>query len=245
MSLTISHPDRTGIGQAIIALRDIEFSWPDDRGFALKIGSFSVEKGERTLLIGPSGSGKSTLLSLMTGVVAPAQGTVSILGKDLFQMSGRARDRFRADHFGIIFQMFNLLPYGAVIDNVLLPLSFAPLRRSRAEARGGAQAEARRLLSSLGLDGQLSEGPAATLSIGQQQRAAAARALIGEPEIVIADEPTSALDRDHQLRFLDLLFTQVEAASSTLLMVSHDRSFIDRFDRVIDLGALTSKERVE
>lgn len=240
-------PDSAGgrLGQTIIELRDVRFAWPDDRGFSLRIDHFSLRKGERTLLIGPSGSGKSTLLSLITGVVAPSQGTVVVLEKDLLQMSGRERDRFRADHFGIIFQMFNLLPYGAVIDNVVLPLSFAPLRRGRAEAHGGAQHEARRLLSALGLDGLLAEGPAATLSIGQQQRAAAARALIGEPEIVIADEPTSALDRDHQLRFLDLLFAQADAAHSTLLMVSHDKSFVDRFDRIIDLAELTSKEPVQ
>ena len=196
------------------------------------------------LLAGPSGSGKSTFLSLLTGIVVPSAGRLEVLGTDLATLSNAARDRFRAEHIGIIFQMFNLLPYGSVTDNVLLPLSFATKRRARTLDKGTPDAEARRLLTSLGLDASDVDGLAASnLSVGQQQRVAAARALIGRPELIIADEPTSALDRDRQQAFLDLLFAEVEAAGTTLIMVSHDEALGQRFDRVLRLNDIAVTDR--
>lgn len=221
-----------------VDLRDVQYTWAPRQPFSLSIPEFRVRSREKLLLLGPSGSGKSTLLNLMTGIVQPQGGTVSILGQDLGDLSTSGRDRYRAEHFGIIFQMFNLLPYGAVLDNVLLPLSFAPMRRMRAAKVGGAEAEARRLLDALGLPTVVARQSAATLSVGQQQRVAAARALIGSPEIVIADEPTSALDEDRQQDFLDLLFSQIEATHATLVMVSHDRRLAPKFDRVLELPLL-------
>ncbi len=215
----------------------MRFAWPGRHGFSLAVDRFAVSRGEKLLLIGPSGTGKSTLLSLLAGIVVPDAGAIRILNADMTTLSARARDRFRAEHIGIIFQMFNLLPYGTVLDNVLLPLSFAPLRRARAEQQGGARKEAERLLAALGLDETLFDGPpAASLSVGQQQRAAAARALIGAPEIVLADEPTSALDAGRQAAFLDLLFDQAGAAGASLIMVSHDERLAPRFDRVAALA---------
>jgi putative ABC transport system ATP-binding protein len=160
---------------------------------------------------------------------------VRIVDTDLGALGSAVRDAFRAAHLGIIFQMFNLVPYLSVLDNVLLPISFAPTRRARALANGGTvESEARRLLEHLGLDAeQIASQPAATLSVGQQQRAAAARALIGTPEIVIADEPTSALDRDRQEDFLNLLFGEVSRVGATLVMVSHDESLAPQFDTVV------------
>src|SRR4029077_7359733 len=114
--------------------------------------SFALRAKERGLLVGPSGAGKSTFLSLMWSTVTPTTGRLEVLGTDMSKLSSSARDRFRAEHFGIIFQMFNLLPYGSVLDNVLLPLSFAPKRRGRASRAGSAEGEAVRLLASLGLD---------------------------------------------------------------------------------------------
>lgn len=224
-----------------IALSDVRFAWPDRRGFALNIGSFSVAAGERLLLLGPSGSGKSTLLSLICGIVRADQGRVEVLGQDLSRLPGPRRDRFRAEHIGVIFQMFNLLPYGTVLDNVLLPLSFAPARRERA---GDGAREAGRLLQALGLETALLAEPASSLSVGQQQRVAAARALIGRPDIIVADEPTSALDSGHRDRFLDLLFEQVGAAGATLVLVSHDQDLAPRFDRVVRLEDVLSRESV-
>jgi putative ABC transport system ATP-binding protein len=163
-----------------------------------------------------------------------------VLDTDLATLDAAARDRARVEHFGIIFQMFNLLPYLSVIDNVLLPLSFSKQRRLRAaEGAATVNAEARRLLGRLGLDAdEFASRSAARLSVGQQQRVAAARALIGRPEILVADEPTSALDRKHQRHFLELLFSEAAAAGTTVVMVSHDETLAPEFDRIVDLDEI-------
>ncbi|MEM7776118.1 MAG: ABC transporter ATP-binding protein [Pseudomonadota bacterium] len=234
------------MSHALIDISNVDFTWPSARAFRLEVAKLEVEVGSRVFLVGPSGSGKSTLLSLICGIVRPQAGKISILGTDIVQLSDVQRDRFRAEHIGVVFQQFNLLPYGSLVDNVLLPLSFAPERLTRVRANGHqASDDARRLLSALGL-GDLPAGmPASDLSIGQQQRVAVARALIGSPELVIADEPTSALDRVAQDRFLDLIFEQLAATQATLLMVSHDERLAERFDRVIDLQDLITVRRVD
>ena len=232
------------VRDAVVAFSDVRFSWPGKKTFSLAIDKFEIKRGERLLLLGPSGSGKSTFLSLLAGIVVPQSGRIDVLGTDTACLSGAARDRFRAQHFGIIFQMFNLLPYGSVIDNVLLPLSFSQLRSTRAGGDGGREATAIRLLSGLGLDQSLIDGGAAArLSVGQQQRVAVARALIGGPEIIVADEPTSALDRNLQITFLELLFAEVAAAGASLIMVSHDESLGPRFDRVVRLDDIAVATR--
>ena len=239
------HP-QSQASHGVIDISGARFTWPGANGFTLAIEAFSLAKSERLLLIGPSGSGKSTFLSLLTGINVPDAGVISILGTDITRLRSASRDRFRAEHMGIIFQMFNLLPYGSVIDNVVLPLSFAKMRRGRVEQMSTADTEARRLLQCLGLGAEDYEGSsAASLSVGQQQRVACARALIGRPELIIADEPTSSLDRDTQLAFLDLLFAEVQHAGGTLVMVSHDPSLAPRFDRAIKLDeiAWTSRKR--
>ena len=219
----------------IVKMLGVRFAWPSGRAFEIAIEDFSLPKGSKTLLVGPSGGGKSTLLSLLCGIVTPQAGEITILGTDIVRLSNAARDRFRAEHIGVIFQMFNLLPYGSVTDNVILPLSFSRDRTTRATLNSDAATEAGRILSELGIDRSLLAGSAAALSVGQQQRVAAARALIGGPELIVADEPTSALDLDHQQRFLDLLFRQVQDAHATLLMVSHDRRIGSLFDSVLEL----------
>jgi putative ABC transport system ATP-binding protein len=232
--------DSPAPGSPVIAVSDLRFTWPGRHAFALAIDRFAVPARERLLLIGPSGSGKSTFLGLICGILTPQAGRIEILGRDIAPMSAAARDAYRAEHFGIIFQMFNLLPYGTVIDNVLLPLSFAPERRRRVTAKAAAEQEAARLLGRLGLAAELVRGSsAARLSVGQQQRVAAARALIGAPELIVADEPTSALDRDRQAAFLELLFSETSEAGATLIMVSHDESLAARFDKVMRLDEIT------
>ena len=220
----------------------VRFAWPGRQAFTLTVERFDASPRETVLITGPSGSGKSTLLSLLCGVLSPSEGSIAILGTDLTRLSAAARDRFRAEHFGIIFQMFNLLPYLSILDNVLLPLSFARGRRQRVVENGRTdETEARRLLGSMGLDADAFAGqPAAALSVGQQQRVAAARALIGAPEIVVADEPSSALDRNRQQEFLDLLFQDVGEAGATLITVSHDESLAPRFDRVLALDEIAA-----
>lgn len=224
----------------IVRMSGVRFAWPGGRNFQIAIDDFSLPRGSKTLLVGPSGGGKSTLLSLLCGIVAPQDGRITILGTDIVSLSSAARDRFRAEHIGVIFQMFNLLPYGSVTDNVVLPLSFTRDRRARVLQKSDAVTEAGRILGALGIDRSFLSGSAAALSVGQQQRVAAARALIGAPELIVADEPTSALDVEHQKRFLDLLFRQVQEARATLLLVSHDRAIGSLFDRVIELEDIVS-----
>ena len=185
---------------------------------------------------GASGSGKSTLLGLLGGVLVPQAGTVRVLGTDLAALSGRARDRFRVDHIGFIFQQFNLIPYLSVLDNVLLPCRLSARRASA--LRRPLVAEAEHLLAELDLDRALWSRRAAALSVGQQQRAAAARALIGTPELVIADEPASALDAARQAGFLKLLRAQCAASRATLIFVSHDERLARHFTRSIALESL-------
>jgi putative ABC transport system ATP-binding protein len=228
----------------VVTASGVSFAWPGRDAFRLSIDSFVLPARSRTLLIGPSGSGKSTFLNLLCGITSPDRGTIRIAGTALEGLNLAARDRFRAEHIGVIFQMFNLLPYGSVIDNVVLPLRFAPARRRRAALHHPVEAEAARLLMALGLPADRHKVPTATLSIGQQQRVAAARALIGAPDLIVADEPTSALDRAHQDRFLDLLFAQLGAAGASLVMVSHDESLGARFDRTVALSDIIAAEDV-
>lgn len=199
-----------------------------------------MQQRERVFLRGPSGSGKTTLLSLIAAVLSADSGSLTVAGHDLATLKGAQRDRFRADHIGLVFQQFNLLPFLSVAQNVSLPCHFSASRRARAIADSGSLDQAaKRLLTALKLDAdQLLHRPAMTLSVGQQQRVAVARALIGRPPLVIADEPTSALDADTRDAFLDLLFTEVEATGASLLFVSHDASLATRFDRQLDLPTL-------
>ncbi len=226
----------------IIELNQVRFSWNSSQTESpiLDISEFQVFPGERVFLKGPSGSGKTTLLGLIGGVLSAQSGTVSVLGQPLHQWKGGKRDKFRASHIGFIFQMFNLIPYLSVIENVLLPCRFAKLRRDRAlKETTDLTAEGLRLLNALDLkDPALLQRSITELSVGQQQRVAAARALIGRPELIIADEPTSALDTDTRAAFLKLLFKECEAANTTLLFVSHDSALASVFDRSLSLPEL-------
>jgi putative ABC transport system ATP-binding protein len=227
-----------------VSFQNVQYTWPGSSPFTLAIERFALAQGEKLLLLGPSGSGKSTFLSLLAGIVVPDKGEIDVLGTNMAQLSGAARDRFRVEHFGIIFQMFNLLPYGSLIDNVLLPLRFSRTRRDRALFEGQLENAATRLLVALGLDESvIATARAASLSVGQQQRVAAARALIGSPQIIVADEPTSALDRNTEGAFLKLLFAQSTAAGASVIMVSHDEGLAQYFDRVIRLDEIAVATR--
>ncbi|CAM3665187.1 ATP-binding cassette domain-containing protein [Parendozoicomonas haliclonae] len=223
----------------VVQLHNTVFCWTQDKP-VLKISELSLFAGEKVFIRGPSGSGKTTLLGLLGGVLTPTDGTVHVLGSDLPRLSPSRRDHFRAEHIGFLFQMFNLIPYLSVIENVVLPLGFSKTRLKKVTAKGTTQEqEALRLLGHLGLnDPQLLKRPVTELSIGQQQRVAAARALIGSPELVIADEPTSALDTEAREAFIKLLFHECDAADSTLIFVSHDPALEPLFDRSLSLPDL-------
>ncbi len=223
---------------AALSLHGLRYRWPGAAADTLAIDDLSLLPGDTVFLRGPSGCGKSTLLSLAAGVVLPDAGEAQLLGQNWASLGASARDRHRAAHLGYIFQQFNLLPYLSVLDNVRLPLRFSPARARRA---GPGAAEA--LLERTGLPSTLWGQRADRLSVGQQQRVAAARALIGAPEVVIADEPTSALDEPLREAFMDLLLDSCAQAGSALLFVSHDARLAERFARVVDLPTLNHAAR--
>jgi len=218
-----------------IQLRDVRFSYSTGREI-LRIGQLQIQKGEHVFLFGPSGSGKTTMLGLLAGVLRASSGAVNILGQDLTTMTAAQRDAFRASHVGYIFQLFNLIPYLSVLDNIVLPCRLSNDRLRRLNGVPMTEA-ARRVAEHLGI-GQLLDDNVANLSVGQQQRVAAARSLIGTPELVIADEPTSSLDYDRREKFIELLFQECRQAHSTLLFVSHDRSLMPLFHRCISLAEI-------
>jgi putative ABC transport system ATP-binding protein len=229
----------TGFDDAV-ELSDVRFSWRATSAPVVDIQSLRVARGERLLLRGPSGSGKSTLLSLVAGVVKPQRGSVRVLGRQLDKFTGATADRFRADHIGVIFQMFNLIGYLSVLENVCLPCAFSDRRRERCEQSGASvEAAAARLLDHLDMSGDdVLRRPVTLLSVGQQQRVAAARALIGAPELVIADEPTSSLDADRRAAFLELLFRECARERATLIFVTHDPTLGPLFDRSVEFADL-------
>ncbi|MGY3923750.1 ABC transporter ATP-binding protein [Aeromonas jandaei] len=223
---------------AVVEIRDLAFAWPGHE-VVLDLPTLTIAKGERVFIKGPSGSGKSTLLGLLAGIQTANHGTLEVLGQPLARLSGRARDHFRAANLGYIFQQFNLLPFLSVLDNVTAALTFSPEKRSRLQAT--PQQEARRLLAELQLPDEALHRPVHALSIGQQQRVAAARALIGSPPLVIADEPTSALDTDNRAAFIKLLFEECDKQGSTLIFVSHDPHLEPLFPRVENLQQLNRR----
>jgi len=214
---------------SLVHLQDVEFQYESAKDKTLDIPSLKIEKGEKVFLFGPSGSGKSTFLEILSGVLTAQKGSVEILGKNLTKMKSGERDQFRAGHLGYIFQSFNLIPYLSVEENILLPLSLSPLRRERLK---DVEAEIEHLCSSLGISA-FRQRRVTELSVGQQQRVAVARALLGSPELILADEPTSSLDFDHREKFIQLLFRVCEEKGTTVLFVSHDRTLEKLFTRSI------------
>ena len=206
---------------AVLRCNNLVFKYASS-GFELRIPEFSMQAGDTVFLEGDSGSGKSTLLNLIAGVLLPQSGHVSLMGQNLSTLSASQCDSLRVDHIGFLFQQFNLLSYLSVLDNVTLPCKFSKRRKQNALMQAGTvQQSAERLLNALGMGKYLNQS-VSTLSIGQQQRVAAARALIGQPDLIIADEPTSALDAGHQAQFVQLLLAQAAEQNTAVLLVSHD-----------------------
>ena len=221
-----------------IEIKNLAFAYRRQQPL-LDIDNLTIEQGEKVMLAGPSGSGKSTLLGLITGVVEGASGSLNVLGQDFVTLPASQRDAIRADHIGYIFQSFNLVPYLSVVENVTLPCRLSKMRAGNVQGR--STAEAKRLLQTLGLDDPaLLKRSVTALSIGQQQRVAAARALMGSPKLVIADEPTSSLDEDAKQDFLRLLLEEADKAGAAVLFVSHDRTLTEKFDRAVLLEEINT-----
>lgn len=220
---------------AVIHCENLSFKYASS-GFELNIPEFSMQAGDTVFLEGDSGSGKSTLLNLMAGVLLPQSGQVRLMGQSLSALSASRCDSLRVDHIGFLFQQFNLLTYLNVLENVTLPCKFSKRRKHNAVGQAGSVRQAsEQLLNSLGMGKYLNQA-VSTLSVGQQQRVAAARALIGQPDLIIADEPTSALDAGHQAQFIELLLAQAAQQNTAVLLVSHDPSLAQHCARRQHMG---------
>lgn len=228
-----------------IEIKNLKYRYPQQNSDLISISDWQVEAGKKVFIQGPSGCGKSTLLEILSGIIE-AKSTeeslkISVAGQKLTGLSQTQRDQFRAKKVGYIFQQFNLIPYLTVKENILLPLQF---RKGESPEVTEDSLDFKELVTHLGLSSLL-ENKGSDLSVGQQQRVAAARALICRPQILLADEPTSALDQDHKEMFLKLLFSWCQKLGCTLIFVSHDRSLQSLFDQVVvwsDLNRVMTKD---
>ena len=241
-----TEPATDTVVDTVIRVRGLRFRWDERSAEVLVLDHLDIDYGERVFIEGPSGSGKSTLLGLLSGISVPQQGELEVLHQRLDSMNSVQRDHFRADHIGYVFQMFNLIPYLSMVENVILPCRFSKSRKHKALQQSATlEQEALRLLQHLDMAlPDLLERPVTTLSVGQQQRVAAARALMGAPEVLIADEPTSSLDSDRREAFVKLLFDECEQAGSTLVFVSHDATLEPLFDRTVQLAEINAADNI-
>ena len=223
---------------AALELLRIEFSWSTQAKPLFAIPELTLAQGQTLFIGGPSGSGKTSLLSLITGIQVPRQGTCRVLGTSLNQLSASARDRFRGEHLGLIFQQFNLLPFLTVEENIELPSKLFGTRLQKSvQLFGSVKAHVNALCDALHLEPALRSRQANLLSVGEQQRVAAARALLGCPALIVADEPTSALDEDNKSDFLNLLLSTARAQNSSVVLVSHDMRIASNFDHVFSMSS--------
>lgn len=227
-----------GSNDTVLEIRNLRYAYNGSTA-VLDIPEFTLGKGEMLFLHGPSGSGKTTLLSLVTGILPLQSGDIFILGQSVAGLSAARRDALRAARMGYIFQVFNLLPFLSVLENILLPLQMSREKSSRFATLQQARMGAEQLADKLGIS-HLLQRRADELSVGQQQRVAAARALIGSPELIVADEPTSALDSELRGAFIKTLFDQARSQNSSVLFVSHDSTLMPYFDRSVALSEINS-----
>ncbi|MDB2589712.1 ATP-binding cassette domain-containing protein [Candidatus Thioglobus sp.] len=215
----------------ILNTNNLQYTYQN--GKVVSFPDIEIKAGQKVLIIGFSGSGKTTLLNLISGALKIQSGEVNLLGNSYSSMSSTELDRLRADHIGYIFQTLNLIPFLSVAENIALGVKFS---NSRSALVSNLTVEIERLLKSLGLDKEVLASPVDNLSIGQQQRVAVARALLGSPNLILADEPTSALDQNSTNNFLNEVMQTFNPKSQAILMVSHDLSLAPHFDTVIDFN---------
>lgn len=210
----------------MLRLEGVKKSFEEPGGRRLKIldiPAYSLDEGEQAVLIGRSGGGKTTLLHVIAGIALADEGKIEIDGLDIRRLFEAGRDRFRAEKLGYVFQTFNLLHGFTALENVLLGMTFARGKKDSARAR--------KLLERVGLSHRLHHKPN-TLSVGEQQRVAVARALANRPRLLLADEPTANIDPTNQQQVIDLIRGTCDEEGVALLMVTHAMEVADQFDRV-------------
>lgn len=217
----------------MIRLHDVRKSYRqgDREVVACEVQHLEIAAGEQVALVGRSGTGKTTLLHVLAGILRPDQGTVEIRGQRLDQLSESARDRFRGQHIGMVYQTFNLLQPFTALENVLLGALFGR------GAGAGERARAEQLLERTGLGERMHHRPS-QLSVGQVQRVAICRALVNDPELVLMDEPLGNQDKATGGQVLDLLLQLAREGGKTVVMVTHDPESAGRMQRTVDLAAL-------
>ena len=223
----------------MIELKNIEMTY-DDNGVkinALKLGKLEVQNGEKVAFIGSSGCGKTTLFNLISGMLTPTKGNVIVEDVDLTTLTEGERDLFRANHIGYIFQDFNLFPDFTVLQNVVIPMSF-----SKRYSKGEMEKEALAMLKRVGLEDKKDQ-KVKTLSGGERQRVAIARSIVNKPNIILADEPTGNLDFKNGAKIMDLIIQIAKEENATLLVITHNNSQLDLFDRSINIEKLNEAIR--
>jgi len=213
----------------MITCTDVQFQYHADSP-VLSFPDLECENKGQLLLLGDSGCGKTTMLHVMCGILQPSQGHVAVNGQGLGNLSGRALDRFRGEHFGIIFQQSHFIQSLSVLENIAIPHFLL--------GKPFPDQEAHKLLSALGISHKAHDKPN-ILSIGEQQRASIARALIHRPSIVLADEPTSALDDTSTTAVIRLLEEQCTEAGAALIVVTHDQRLKSRYKNRVELMPLS------
>jgi len=225
----------------LVQVVEVVKSFPvgDGEVTVLKGISFEVQEGEFVSIVGPSGNGKSTLLNMITGIDRPSDGQVIVTGREIQKMSENKLAAWRGQHVGIVFQFFQMLPALSLLQNIILPMDF-----TRKYSRREKHERAMGLLETVGLADQTHKLPS-MVSGGQQQRAAIARALANDPELLVADEPTGNLDTRNANDVFDL-FTRLIDQGKTLLVVTHDKELARRVPRSVEIidGKITRDEFV-
>ena len=211
-----------------VNLKSIEFTYGKEN-FGLSIPELHIGSGHRVAFIGPSGSGKTTLLHLLSGITIPQSGILEVGTHRLHSLGDDARRAFRIQHIGFVFQDFRLIDYLNIRENIRLPLRL----NDALPLTDDTDLRLESLAQTLELTDKL-EAQVDTLSQGERQCVAIARALFLKPQLILADEPTGNLAPESKTRILDLLFDQAGATGATLVMVTHDHALLDRFEQVID-----------
>jgi putative ABC transport system ATP-binding protein len=231
-------PDDKAIEDAVLAARNVskQVSSPEGSLTILSNVSFAIDKGDSVAVVGASGAGKSTLLALLAGLDLPTEGQIWLNGVNLTNLDEDGRAELRAASVGFVFQSFHLVPSLNALENVMLPLELAGIDSPRQKAMD--------ILQQVGLGERWSHYPA-QLSGGEKQRVAIARAFATEPAVLFADEPTGNLDSRTGEHVIDLMFELNRDSSTTLVLVTHDKSLAERCDRIISLdgGLLVSDEK--
>ena len=225
-------------GNAVLAASNVtkQVSSPEGTLTILSDVSFAIDKGDSVAIVGASGAGKSTLLALLAGLDLPTEGQISLDGQNLTNLDEDGRAAVRAASVGFVFQSFHLVPSLNALENVMLPLELS----GQPEPRKAAL----EIMQQVGLGERWSHYPS-QLSGGEKQRVAIARAFATEPAVLFADEPTGNLDSNTGDNIIELMFTLNRNSSTTLVLVTHDKSLAARCDRILglDAGLLVTDEK--